>query len=227
MTMFGVRMVCSEERCGATFDVFWRGESHGVMSCRYCGAPLDDLGGSLAPAGSPDEDPQAPDVQVEVVQAPLSDPRFYDLDIKAVSASSGMDALAESGVVGYRRGGQQAVLIAVDDLRRITSSTALRVEAMRRLQPPTGYTVALQQLAINHFDFDLDAALSALTAKARAAARRVLSDERSPPGQRALALRLWIEDAEGRLGEALHEATVMVDDEYAPLPSEPPPDEPK
>jgi len=86
---------------------------------------------------------------------------------------------------------------------------------------PTGYTVALQALAIRAFDSTLDAALIDLTFRAREAIREVLADGRSPAAQRDLALRLWVEDQEGRLGRALADATVLVNDEYDTTPSEP------
>lgn len=86
---------------------------------------------------------------------------------------------------------------------------------------PTGYTVALQSLAIRTFDSTLDAALIDLTLRAREAIREVLGDGRSPAAQRDLALRLWVEDQEGRLGLALAEATVLVNYEYDMAPSEP------
>ena len=86
---------------------------------------------------------------------------------------------------------------------------------------PTGYTVTLQSLAIRAFDSTLDAVLIDLTFRAREAIREVLGDGRSPAAQRDLALRLWVEDQEGRLGRALADATVLVNDEYDTTPSEP------
>jgi len=108
-----------------------------------------------------------------------------------------------------------------EDLRRLTAHAEPRVEAIRRRQMPTGYTVALQTLAITAFDSTLDAALIDLAYDVRKAIREVLGDERSPAAQRDLALRLWVEDEAGRLGRALADATVLVNYEYDTAPSEP------
>ncbi|MEO8969892.1 MAG: hypothetical protein ABI427_20455 [Solirubrobacteraceae bacterium] len=108
--------------------------------------------------------------------------------------------------------------VSMDDLRRLTAHMQPKVEAIRRLQMPTGYTVALQSLAISAFDSTLDAALIDLAFRARKAIREVLGDERSPAAQRDLALRLWVEDEDGHLGRALAEATVLVNDEYDTAP---------
>jgi len=111
--------------------------------------------------------------------------------------------------------------ISIDDLRRLTAHAGPCIEAIRRRQMPTGYTVALQPLAISAFDSALDAALIELTLLARDAIREVLEDENSAPARRDLALHLWAEDADGKLGSALAAATILVNDEYDTSPSEP------
>ena len=52
--------------CWRKFDAHYRGVDHGVSRCPFCSGALDELG-VLEPTTSFDDDPAAPDVQLEVV----------------------------------------------------------------------------------------------------------------------------------------------------------------
>jgi ATP-dependent Clp protease ATP-binding subunit ClpC len=124
-----------------------------------------------------------------------------------------MDFVIDGGLVLVGRGTAEAALLSLSTLRALTDATELRVEVYRNRRPEA-YTVVLPELLLEHFDWDLDAALIGLAMRIRSAIEPGAGQEQWSSAQRAVATRLWLEDAMGRLGRALQEAALLMDAEY-------------